>query len=101
ILFTIIGARWTYQNASLVLILINVGLYLIAEVLVCAIVTKKVLLSSSDKWWPGVVWGGGVLAIGFATLFWKLSQTDGLICRPDSFFQAHGMLWHPLAGVMA
>jgi hypothetical protein len=42
-----------------------------------------------------------VVAILMATFFWKLSQTDGLLCWPKSGFQPHGLLWHPLAGLMA
>ena len=46
-------------------------------------------------------WRLVVASIGLATLFWVLSQTHGPMCVPDSLFQPHGLLWHPLVGVMA
>jgi hypothetical protein len=48
-----------------------------------------------------VFWWIGVGAMGAAVLFWVLSQTGAPLCKPDSFFQPHGLLWHPLAGLMA
>ena len=47
------------------------------------------------------LWLLAVVAIGLATLFWALSQTGKSLCNPGSGFQPHGLLWHPLAGVMA
>jgi len=44
---------------------------------------------------------GLIEAIILATIFWVLSQTGKPLCNRDSLFQPHGMLWHPLAGVMA
>jgi hypothetical protein len=90
VLFTIVGALWDWQFASLILILILVAAYAAAEF---SISGSKPF--SSWKWWSGV---GSILA---ATLFWALSQTGGPLCDPKSFFQPHGLLWHPLAGVMA
>ena len=49
----------------------------------------------------GFMWFGGVVAFGLAFLFWAESQTGKPLCNPTSFFQPHGLLWHPLAGVMA
>ena len=34
-------------------------------------------------------------------MFWGLSQTGAPLCDPKGGFQPHGLLWHPLAGVMA
>jgi hypothetical protein len=52
-------------------------------------------LDTSWRWWAAV---GSILA---ASAFWKLSQTGQPLCSPGKFFQPHGLLWHPLAGVMA
>jgi hypothetical protein len=49
----------------------------------------------------GLLWGGAAVAIILATIFWIFSQTGEDLCDPTSFFQPHGLLWHPLAGVMA
>lgn len=48
-----------------------------------------------------LLWLGAVAAIIAATLFWIFSQTGGALCNPTSAFQPHGLLWHPLAGLMA
>lgn len=50
---------------------------------------------------PITLWIGAALSMGWATAFWKLSQSGGAMCDPDSWFQPHGLLWHTLAGVMA
>ena len=44
-----------------------------------------------------IVWGVGIGAV----MFWVLSQAGGPMGFADSFFQPHGLLWRPLAGVMA
>jgi hypothetical protein len=88
--FTFVAAVWTFKFSSLILILILVAAYAIAEFWISG--SKPF---SSWKWWSAV---GSILA---ATLFWSLSQTGGPLCDPKSFFQPHGLLWHPLAGVMA
>lgn len=96
-LFTIVGGEWQWKYKSLILILILVAAYLAIEFYIWG---------SSGKWAQGKVltqflWLAAVVAIGLATLFWALSQTGGPLCDPNSFFQPHGLLWHPLAGVMA
>lgn len=48
-----------------------------------------------------LLWIFAVLSILTATFFWAASQTGNFMCDPDSFFQPHGLLWHPLAGVTA
>jgi hypothetical protein len=97
ILFTFLGAVWQWKYKSLILILILVAAYLAVEI---------TIWSRSGKVMQGkaltiALWVASVLAIGSATLFWALSQTGGPLCDPKSFFQPHGLLWHPLAGLMA
>ena len=48
-----------------------------------------------------LLWVFAVVAILAATFFWVASHTGNFMCDPNSGFQPHGMLWHPLAGVMA
>jgi hypothetical protein len=97
-LFTVIAAFWTWEFASLILILILVAIYLVFEF---------IIFGRTGKWWQGkpltiVLWWAAVVAIGMATLFWALSRTPlSKLCDPHSAFQPHGLLWHPLAGVMA
>jgi hypothetical protein len=82
---------------SVVLIGILVVAYLAIEVVIW-VRTGKVM---QGKLLTVVLWVGAVIAILLATLFWALSQTGGSMCTPTSSFQPHGLLWHPLAGVMA
>ena len=96
-LFTFIGAVWQWEFKSLILILILVATYLTFEIIIWAR-TGKVMLGEPL---PIVLWIGAVVCIIAATIFWALSQTDGPMCDPKSAFQPHGLLWHPLAGVMA
>jgi len=98
ILNTIIAALSSYDNISLVLILILVAAYLVFEVWMWK---RKDWQWAQGKTLTRVLWVFAVVAILAATLFWKLSQTGGPMCDPKSGFQPHGLLWHPLAGVMA
>jgi hypothetical protein len=95
--FTIIGEAWQWKFQSLILILILVAAYLAFEVMVW-VRTGQVM---QGRPLTIVLWVSAVMAIVSATVFWALSQTGGPLCDPHSFFQPHGLLWHPLAGVMA
>jgi len=110
-LFTIVGEIW--QEAaptfpvSLIMILILVVAYLVFQSLVWA---KTGSGNGWQNWWAHVSWRGqqvslrwwlAVASIGLATFFWVSSQTGRYMCDPHSGFQPHGLLWHPLAGVMA
>lgn len=92
--FTALGeaivAATNWDKVSLILILVLVLAYVVLEY--CA---SKWQPLSSWRWWAAV---GSILA---ATAFWALSQTGAPLCSPTSFFQPHGLLWHPLAGAMA
>jgi hypothetical protein len=97
VLFTIVGEAWQWKFQSLILILILVAAYLVFEF---------IIWGRSGKVMQGTpltitLWVGAVVAIISATIFWALSQTGGPLCDPNSAFQPHGLLWHPLAGVMA
>jgi len=46
-------------------------------------------------------WLFAIASILAATFFWWASQTGNFMCHPNSLFQPHGLLWHPLAGIMA
>jgi hypothetical protein len=95
--FTILGALWTSEYASLILIVTLVAAYLTFEI-IAGLKQGKMLIGTTRA---RVLWILGVSSMGLATLFWALSQTGRTLCDPDSFFQPHGILWHPLAGVMA
>jgi hypothetical protein len=92
---------------SEILILILVGVYLLFESILW-------WNDGNDAWyvnWWNHFWFGGdkvswrwwvgVFSIITAMLFWTFSQTGKVLCSPGSFFQPHGLLWHPLAGVCA
>jgi hypothetical protein len=92
-LFTVLHAH----VSSLVLVLSLVAAYLVVEVIIW-VRSGRVM---QGKTYTQVLWSNSVAAILVATLFWSMSQTGGRMCWPQSWFQPHGLLWHPLAGVMA
>jgi hypothetical protein len=111
LLFTIVGEVFSAQNPSApvseILILILVGVYFLFELILWA-------NDGADAWYKNVwshIWFGGnkvswwwwagVASILSAMFFWTASQTGGFMCWPTSFFQPHGLLWHPLAGACA
>ncbi len=97
VLFTVIGGIWEWRFKSLILILILVAAYLTFE----AIMWKRSGKVMQGKPLTITLWVMAVASIAAATIFWALSQTGGPLCKPTSFFQPHGLFWHPLAGVMA
>lgn len=93
-------AIFTYLHTILpafITILILVIAYLIVEVYIW-IRTGKIMQGKASTI---ILWLLAVIAILAASFFWWASQTGNFMCNPNSFFQPHGMLWHPLAGVMA
>jgi peptidoglycan/LPS O-acetylase OafA/YrhL len=86
-----------WELKSLILILILVAAYLTFEIIIW-VRTRKVMQCKAHTI---ALWLLAVAAIAAATIFWALSQTGGKLCDPKDFFQPHGLLWHPLAGVMA
>ncbi|HSK72645.1 MAG TPA: ceramidase domain-containing protein [Pyrinomonadaceae bacterium] len=94
ILFTFLHAVGV---PSLINIIILVAAYLAAEVYIW-IRTGKIMQGKPETI---VLWVFAALSILAATFFWAVSQTGNFMCDPKSFFQPHGLLWHPLAGVMA
>jgi hypothetical protein len=98
IINTIIGALVPGKFTSLFLILILVAAYLFFEVWMWK---RNNWAWAQGKLLTQVLWISAVVAIIAATIFWALSQTGGALCDPNSGFQPHGLLWHPLAGVMA
>jgi len=95
--FTTIGAVWQWEYKSAVLIAVLVVAYLALEI-GCWYRQGTILMGRTR---PRVLWGCAVGAIVVATVFWLLSQTGGPLCDPASWAQPHGLLWHPLAGLMA
>jgi hypothetical protein len=95
--FTVIGAFWQWELKSLILILVLVVTYLAIEISIWV----RDRSFAMGRLLPGFLWVTAVVCIIAATVFWKLSQTGGPLCDPTSLLQPHGLLWHPLAGVMA
>ncbi len=48
-----------------------------------------------------VLWILAVSLMLAASFFWWASQTGNFLCDPGSLLQPHGLLWHPLAGIVA
>lgn len=86
---------------SAILISTLVLVYLIFEFLNLKINKPWQSWTTNVRIYCGAVWFGALAAFVFALFFWYLSQTGGKLCSPTSAFQPHGLLWHPLAGVMA
>lgn len=97
VLFTVLHAFQDDLLPSFVLIGILVVAYLVFEVIIW-ITSGKVMLGETKT---VLLWLSAVVAILAATFFWWASHTDQFMCDPKSWFQPHGLLWHPLAGVMA
>jgi hypothetical protein len=94
ILFTVLHSR--RPDSVFVLALVLFLAYLAVEIAIW-IRTRKVMQGRPTTI---MLWVSAALAILLATLFWTLSQAGGPMCWPRSGFQAHGLLWHPLAGLM-
>jgi hypothetical protein len=71
--------------------------YLVVEVYIWVRTVKVMQGTVKTK----LLWLFAVGSILAATFFWVGSQTGNFLCNPDSLFQPHGLLWHPLAGVTA
>lgn len=99
ILFTMIGAMGV---PSEILIGTMIGAYIAIEIFYARFVFAPEWSYAAFKRAPFLMWLGGLIAFGMAALFRALSTTpDDPWCTPESFWQPHGLLWHPLAGVMA
>jgi hypothetical protein len=96
VLFTVIAANWTWEFASLILIVVLVLAYLIFEVLIWRRDGKVM----QGKLYTKVLWCLAVFFIIAATIFWALSQTGAALCDPGGL-QPHALIWHPFAGIMA
>lgn len=93
--FSIINATGAVDPFATIITL--VAAYLIVEVYIW-VRTGKVMQGMVKT---QLLWVFAVLSILAATFFWVGSQTGNFLCDPNSFFQPHGLLWHPLAGVTA
>lgn len=82
---------------SVITIMVLVIAYLVVEVIIW-IKSGKVM---QGRVGTILLWVFAAVSILMATFFWVFSQTGRFMCNSDSAFQPHGMLWHPLAGVMA
>jgi hypothetical protein len=115
--FTIVGevisAKNTGAPVSEVLIGILVAVYVVFESILWGKAPEGEDCTWSgwwSRWWSHFWWGGSKVswrwwvAVGCiltAMFFWTYSQTGEFMCTPQSFFQPHGLLWHPLAGLCA
>ena len=98
--YTVTVVLFTYLHTVLppyVTISILVAAYLILEIYRW-IRDREVLQGDSEAM---TLWLTAIASIGAATFFWWASLTGNFLCDPNSFFQPHGLLWHPLAGVSA
>ncbi|MEN8207319.1 MAG: ceramidase domain-containing protein [Pseudomonadota bacterium] len=80
--------------------------YSIMVLVLAYLVVEGIIWWKTGKFLQGtkktvLLWVFSVVSILTATFFWVFSQTGKFMCNPDGVFQPHGMLWHPLAGVMA
>lgn len=118
-LFTVLNVLPGMEDASTVLVGIIVGLYAAAEVFVKGYDIQKMgglfwggwgpwfrrvcdgLFTRGWMWLPLMFWALGLGSFIAAAIFRAESQTGFPMCRADSLFQPHGLLWHTLSGVMA
>ena len=45
------------------------------------------------------IWLLAFILVLVATVFWWSSQTGRMMCDPNSFWQIHGLVWHPLLNI--
>lgn len=83
--------------SSLINIITLVSAYLIVEFYIW--IRSGVVLQGKKE--TKRTWCLAILMISIATFFWAASQTGNFLCIPSSVYQGHGLVWHPLAGVMA
>lgn len=109
-LFTTLNA---FIDASVYFIMGIVFCYVLAELWVKHEDLKKMgyvrwfdrlRIGLSPKGWMRsalMFWVMGLLSFAAAAYFRGASQTGEWMCKSDSWFQPHGLLWHSLSGVMA
>lgn len=118
-IFTVLNVLPGMEDASTILVAIVVGLYAAAELFVKGYDIQKLgglfwdgwlpwfrrlgdgLFARFWMWLPLLFWTLGLGSFIAASQFRSASQTGEDMCRPDSWFQPHGLLWHTLSGVMA
>ena len=112
-LFTGLNALPGMEDGSTILIAVIVFAYVFAEVWVKCTDLKKMgyvrwfdrlRIGLSPRGWMRsalMFWVMGLLSFGAAAFFRGASQTGEWMCKSDSWFQPHGLLWHSLSGVMA
>lgn len=98
--------RWAYPGTAVAFTVIgSIGvpsLYLIIALVTVYLALEIFYAGFIYDWHAVFYWTAGAAAMENAVIFWVLSKTStSPLCDPMSKFQAHGMLWHPLAGVMA
>ena len=81
---------------SLMAIHITMLTYLLLECYIGA--TTGVFLLGSTK--SRGTWFLAIFLLLVATFFWWSSRTGRFLCDPESFWQPHGLVWHPLAGIV-
>ena len=111
--FTIANTLPHMEDSSQYLIILIVFCYVLAEIWVkhedlkkigCELWFDRVRIGLCKGGWMRRAlrfWTLGLVSFGLAAYFRGASQTGYWMCSPDSKFQAHGLLWHSLSGVMA
>jgi hypothetical protein len=70
--------------------------YLLMEVYMGA--TKGVFFMGTCK--SVSIWILALVVTLVAVFFWWTSRTGRMMCDPDSFWQIHGLVWHPLTNII-
>eukprot|EP01113_Clastostelium_recurvatum_P043082 TRINITY_DN7069_c0_g1_i5.p1 TRINITY_DN7069_c0_g1~~TRINITY_DN7069_c0_g1_i5.p1 ORF type:complete len:296 (-),score=47.57 TRINITY_DN7069_c0_g1_i5:91-978(-) len=94
---TLLASLVRWPPILMLLIILSVVVYIVLEIIIWRR-TRCLLIGTLRS---RLLWGCSVACIALGEVFWGLSQTGALLCRPTSWFQPHGLLWHTLAGATA
>jgi len=92
----VVGIFTALHNAvpSTVLIAINVGIYVVLEIIVLIFLCKNGNRTVPGGWYmPLIWWLCAIASFGLAFMFWKFGVAGESTCDPTSAWQWHGM-WH-------
>lgn len=89
---------------SVILIAINVGLYVLLEIIILILRIVKWVKGQwqlpADWYLPVLWWLSAIACFLLAFMFWRFGVKESSLCNPTSVWQWHGM-WHLFAGFMA
>ncbi|WP_344803541.1 ceramidase domain-containing protein [Microlunatus ginsengisoli] len=88
---------WKSDGAAVAVVSVLVAVYFLLEI--GSWVASGTVMLGRPK--TIALWLTALGSISIAAAFWYLSRTGAALCDPDTLWQPHAVVWHPLAGVTA